>query len=170
MLRNLLHPIPTINFNPQNRADPPHKKIKTLLGDPQKIKKITQKKKKKKKKPLKFKKKNTHRSHLKEFWNKEKEKSLKSSGFSFLLDWPLFLHFFSFSSAPHSYTCSGSPILLLLILSLSPFNFFVLFWCPHELLLTKFNLSEIFSILTYQATHTCLIIVLMFFSFSFFFF
>ena len=33
------------------------------------------------------------------------------------------------------------------------FNFFDLFWCPRELLLIKFNLSEIFSILTYQTTH-----------------
>ena len=33
------------------------------------------------------------------------------------------------------------------------FNFFVLFWYSHELLLTKFNVSEICSIFTYQATH-----------------
>ena len=76
---------------------------------------------------------------------------MKSSDFSFLLDWPLFLHFFSFFSAPYDYTCSGFPILLLLF-SFS-FNFFVLFWCPRELLLTKLNLSKRFSILTYQTTH-----------------
>jgi hypothetical protein len=104
------------------------------------------------------------------FGIKRKEKSLKSSGFSFLFDRPLFLHFFSFSSAPHSYTCSGFPILLLLFLSLFlSFNFFVLFWCSRELLLTKFNLSEIFSILTYQVTHVANYCPYVFFLFFFLF-
>jgi hypothetical protein len=74
---------------------------------------------------LKKKKKKPTGPKLKEFWNKEKkkkekEKSLKLSDFSFLLNRPLFLHFF-FSSTPRGYTCSGSPILLLLFLSLSLF-------------------------------------------------
>ena len=78
--------------------------------------------------------------------------NFESSGFSFLPDWPLFLHFFL---SPQLLTATHAVVLqfFFFFFSLSLLIFFVLFWCPRELLLTKLNLSKRFSILTYQATH-----------------
>jgi hypothetical protein len=56
-----------------------------------------------------------------------------------------------------------------LSLSFSVLIFFVLFCCPRELLLTKFNLIKIFSILTYPATHVANYCPYVFFLFFFLF-
>ena len=113
----------------------------------------------------KFKKKNTADPTLKEFWNKKKRKILEIKWLQFSFWSASFSS--SFFLSPQLLTATFAVVLQFFFFFFSLLIFLILFLYLCELLLTKFNFSEIFSILTYQATHVTNYCP--FFSFFFFF-